>query len=202
MTDLQPNDRQLWADAVGGDESAFAVLFDRHVRAVYNHCFRLTASWADAEDVAQVTFLTAWRRRAEVHLVGDSALPWLLSVASNTARTRWRSSRRWLAALHRIPPERAGGGDPADDVAGRVDDERRMRRILREVNRLPRGQREALALCVWSNVPYREAAHLLGISETSVRSRVSRARATLAVAMGVGTPARGEGRVVETGETR
>jgi RNA polymerase sigma-70 factor (ECF subfamily) len=177
MTDLHPSDRQLWAGAL--DDAAFATLFDRHVRAVYNHCFRLCGTWADAEDVTQLTFLTAWRRRAEVRLSNDSALPWLLTVATFTARGHQRASRRWLAALRRLPTAHADDPDPADDVAGRVDDERRMRTVLRAVNRLPRGQREALALCVWSGVSYRDAADQLGITEASVRARVSRARAAL-----------------------
>ena len=70
--------------------------------------------------------------------------------------------------------------DPADDVAGRLDDERRMREILPSIRRLPRAEREAVALCLWSGVSYPEAAAVLGITEVAVRSRVSRARARLA----------------------
>jgi RNA polymerase sigma-70 factor (ECF subfamily) len=182
MTDLHPTDGHLWAGAVDGDGTAFALLFDRHVRAVYNHSFRLCGTWADAEDVTQLTFLTAWRRRDDIRLSHDSALPWLLTVATFTARSHLRASRRWLAALRRHPPARDSdpADDPADQAADRVDDERRMRTVLRAVNRLPRGQREALALCVWSGLSYRDAAEQLGITEASVRSRVSRARAAIA----------------------
>ena len=173
-------DEQLWSAADGGEEAAFADLFERHSRAVYNHAFRLTGSWSVAEDVTQATFLTAWRRRAQARAVDGAMLPWLLVVATNTARTERRSARRWLAALRRVPPERDNGPDPTDDVAGRIDDERRMAELLALVRRLPRAEREAIALCVWSAVPYGEAAALLGISEVAVRSRVSRARARLA----------------------
>ena len=69
--------------------------------------------------------------------------------------------------------------DPSDDVAGRLDDERRMRGVLAAVRRLPRAEREAVALCLWSGVSYAEAAAALGITEVAVRSRVSRARARL-----------------------
>lgn len=70
--------------------------------------------------------------------------------------------------------------DHADDVAGRVDDERRMAPLLAAMRRLPRGEREAVALCVWSGVSYPDAAAVLGIAESSVRARVSRARSRLA----------------------
>jgi RNA polymerase sigma factor (sigma-70 family) len=183
VTTIVQTDEQFLADAAAGDQAAFGQLFDRHVKAVYNHCFRLSASWTTAEDATQATFLTAWRKHAEIRLVGGSALPWLLAVASNVVRDERRSARRWFAAVLRLPPER-DDADIADLVAGRIDDEERMRAVLREARRLPRAEREALALCLWSSVPYADAASLLGITEASVRARVSRARARLARYLG------------------
>lgn len=179
-TDLAPEmtDRELWGLATAGDGFAFGRLFDRHARSVYNHCFRLVASWVAAEDLTQATFLLAWRKRAKVKLTHDSALPWLLAVATNVVR----SDRRTVARQRRL---RARVGrqpdipDHADDVAGRVDDERRMAELLAAVRELPRNQQEALALCVWSGVSYAEAAQVLGIAEVSVRARVSKAKGRL-----------------------
>jgi len=168
------------AELCGGDRDGFGRLFDRHSRAVYNHAFRLTGSWAVAEDVTQATFLVAWRRRGQARLVDGSVLPWLLVVATNTVRTERRSARRWLALLRRVPLEPVAGEDLADDVAGRIDDERRMASILAAIRSLPRAEREAVALCLWSGVSYADAAAALGITEAAVRSRVSRARARLA----------------------
>ncbi|GIF78417.1 RNA polymerase sigma factor [Asanoa siamensis] len=173
------SDGELWARAVGGGEDAFEELFNRHSKAVYNHCFRLTASWAQAEDATQATFVTAWRKGERARLVDGSILPWLLSVATNAVRDERRSARRWLAAVLRVPWDRDDAAGMADDVAGRVDDMRRMRPVLRAVRRLPRAEREALMLCVWSAVSYADAATLLGITEGAVRARVSRARGRL-----------------------
>lgn len=178
MRQTEPTDRDLWAAVAAGDEAAFGTLFDRHSRAVYNHAFRLSGSWSVAEDVTQATFLVAWRKRGSVQLPHGTALPWLLVVAGNHVRTEWRSARRRRALLGRVPTEY--GPDPADDVAGRLDDERAMGRVLAAVRRLPRADREAVALCLWSGVGYPEAAAVLGITEVAVRSRVSRARARLA----------------------
>lgn len=167
------------ADGEAWSAAAFGVLFDRHARAVYNHCFRLTANWAAAEDHTQTTFLLAWRKRARVTLVHGSALPWLLAVATNVVRNDRRTLARRLRLAARVPADRPAA-DHADDVAERVDDERRMARVLAAARRLPRAQREALALCVWSGVPYPDAAAVLGIAESSVRARVSKARTRLA----------------------
>ena len=152
--------------------------FDRHARAVYNHAFRLTGSWSLAEEIVQATFLTAWQRRADIRLIDGSPLPWLLVTAGNHARTEQRTLTRWRRRLLHSPAAEATG-DPADDVAGRLDDERQMRGVLDAMGRLPRAEREAVALCLWSGVGYPEAAAVLGISETAVRSRVSRARSRL-----------------------
>lgn len=179
----QQSDRQLWSDATAGDGDAFGVLFDRHVQAVYRHCFRLTSSWTGAEDATQSTFLLAWRKRGEVRLVDDSVLPWLLSVASNVVRDQQRSLRRWQNAVLRLPPQ-PDSTDIAGEVAGRVDSERRMREVLRAVRRLPRAERDALALCIWSGVSYADAAVVLGVNEAAVRARVSRARRRLARLLG------------------
>jgi RNA polymerase sigma factor (sigma-70 family) len=175
----ESTDRELWA--AGG--AGFAALFDRHARAVYNHCFRLTASWAAAEDHTQTTFLLAWRKRDRVVLQHDSALPWLLAVATNVVR----GDRRMLGRRSRwagLIPGEAPVPDHADDVAGRVDDQRTMASVLAAVAKLPRAQREALALCVWSGVSYADAAAVLGIAAVSVRARVSKARARLVQLLG------------------
>jgi RNA polymerase sigma factor (sigma-70 family) len=164
-----------WRD---GDEDAFSAVFDRHSRAVYNHAFRLTGSWSVAEDVTSATFLTAWRRRAEVRIVDGSPLPWLLVTAGHHARTEQRTLTRWRHRLFRAPNDDTVA-DPADDVAGRIDDEARMREVLAAVRGLPRAEREAVALCLWSGLSYPEAAAVLGVAESSVRSRVSRARSRL-----------------------
>lgn len=178
MTTEDPDDRTLWSQAAAGSGPAFGVLFDRHAKAVYNHCFRLTASWAAAEDHLQNTFLLAWRKRDRLRLEHDSALPWLLAVATNVVRSERRTFTRRLRLFRKVPVE-TSVPDHADHVAERVDDQRRMTRLLAAVADLPRNEREALALCVWSGVSYADAAGVLGIAEGSVRARVSKAKARL-----------------------
>jgi RNA polymerase sigma-70 factor, ECF subfamily len=171
-------DADLWRQAAAGDRDAFGALFERHAEAVWNHAYRLTASWSQAEDLTSSTFLVAWRRCAEVTLVRDSALPWLYTVAGNLARTEFRGAGRFRRALRRIP-ENMVADDHSDAVAERVDHDRRMSVVLAAVRRLPTSERQAVELCVLGELSTADAAAALGIAEPSVRSRVSRARARL-----------------------
>jgi RNA polymerase sigma factor (sigma-70 family) len=173
----QATDGELWRRAVEGDPDSFGVLFERHVGAVYNYLFRRTADWSLAEDLTSVVFLEAWRKRADVQLEDDRALPWLLGVATNVLRNRRRSQWRYRAALHRLPRERVENF--ADDADARVDDERRMRSVLRSLGMLPRHEQEVLTLCAWAGLSYEEAAVALDLPVGTVRSRLSRARARM-----------------------
>jgi RNA polymerase sigma factor (sigma-70 family) len=173
----QATDAELWRRAVQGEPDAFGALFERHARSVYNYLFRRTADWSAAEDLTSIVFLEAWRRRRDVHLERELALPWLLGVATNVLRNRRRSQWRHRAALERLPRER--GEDFADDADARLDDERRMRVVLRSVARLPKREQDVIALRVWADLSYEEAALALGVPIGTVRSRLSRARGRL-----------------------
>jgi RNA polymerase sigma-70 factor (ECF subfamily) len=171
-------DPELWRRAADGDRSAFGELFERHVQAVWNHAYRLTGSWSLAEDITSIAFLTAWRRRADITLVRDSALPWLYAVVGNLARAEQRRSIRFRLAVRRLPVVGAEN-DHADAVADRIGDDQRLRVVLDAVRALPRSERQAVELCLVGGVTVADAAVALGIGEASVRSRISRARGRL-----------------------
>ncbi|MEU9686771.1 RNA polymerase sigma factor [Amycolatopsis japonica] len=174
----QTGDRELWARAAGGDEGAFSELFERHAEALWNYTYRLTGSWSSAEDLASTTFLIAWRRRAEVTLVRDSALPWLYTVAANVARDEHRGARRRLRLLGKIPAQ-PPVSDHADSVAEKIDGQRRLGHVAEAVRSLPKSQREVVELCLAAEVSIADAAELLGIAEVTVRAHLSRGRARL-----------------------
>ncbi len=178
LDDPPPDDHGLWTAVRAGDRDAFAAVYHRHADAVWNHAYRLTASRTAAEDVLAATFLTAWRRRAEVRFTADSARPWLLAVAANEARTEWRRTARHRRLSDRVGPA-PDVADHADGVASSLDDRRRADRVLVAIQGLPAAQREAVALRLVADVSQADAARALGISEVTLRSRIHRARARL-----------------------
>ncbi|MFI6550117.1 RNA polymerase sigma factor [Streptomyces prunicolor] len=162
-----------------GDHDAFGELFDAYARSVYNHAFRLTGDWMQAEDIVSLTFLDAWRLRGKVDEEGGSLRPWLLGIATNVTRNTRRAARRHAAALSRLPRDEVER-DFADEVAARLDDRAELALVRAALATLRRAEREVLALCVWSGLDYQAAAEALGVPVGTVRSRLSRARAKLA----------------------
>jgi DNA-directed RNA polymerase specialized sigma24 family protein len=99
----ESSDELLWSQAADGRRVAFGDVFDRHVRAVYRHCRRLSSTVSDAEDLTSLVFLEAWRGRDRVRFVDGSVRPWLLATATNVARNASRARRRYDAVLARLP---------------------------------------------------------------------------------------------------
>lgn len=183
------SDLDLWTRAQRGDPQAFGDLFHRHATAVYTHVFRRTASWERAEDAVSVVFLETWRLRSTVTLDDrGTLLPWLLGVANNVVRRQYRTRLRHARLLAKLPrPEDVG--DHADLVDQRLEDQQRMRRTLDAMSSLSVGEQEVLALCVWAELTYEQAAVAMSIPVGTVRSRLSRARAKLKTTLDHTAPA-------------
>ncbi|MGW2050610.1 RNA polymerase sigma factor [Streptomyces sp. NPDC001858] len=177
-----------------GESGAFAELFDSYSRAVYNHAFRLTADWSTAEDVMAATFLEAWRLRDRVEREGGSLRPWLLGIATNTARNQFRSNRRYRAAAGAAAAAESAVPDHADEVADRIDDRQRLAKALTALATLRRPEREVVALCLGEGLDYEAAAEALGIPVGTVASRLSRARKKLRALAADPPPTREDGR--------
>jgi RNA polymerase sigma factor (sigma-70 family) len=175
---IEASDGELWRRAAQGEAECFGVLFDRHCEAIRAYCARRSGSLDTADDLVSIVFLEAWRRRGEVELIGDVALPWLYRVARRTLQQRWRTGRRYRRALARLPPAPVVP-DHADEVAGRIDDQRHITELQRIFARLRPAEREVLTLCVWQGLDHASVAVALGVSIGTVRSRLSRARARL-----------------------
>jgi RNA polymerase sigma factor (sigma-70 family) len=182
------SDEDLWREAVGGSADAWDELFVRHHRAIYNFCFRRTGLWSAAEDLTSTVFLEAWRRRNEARPQVASALPWLYGIATMLTRNHHRTLHRYREALDRIPPPEPER-DVAEDVAARVDAERRLVRILVALRQLPRQDREILELAATEQLSHAEIAVALGVPVGTVKSRLSRARQRLGEQADPDTPA-------------
>jgi len=167
-------DAPLWSRSNAGDVDAFAKLFERHGRTIYNYCFRRTGEWAAAEDLVSIVFLEAWRRR-DTELPEDKVLPWLFGVANNVVRNHRRAQRRYAAVLLRVPESPSPGFEAEADL----DDERQIKPILEVISRLPKHEQDVFTLAAWFELSYEDISVALGLPVGTVRSRLSRARQRL-----------------------
>ena len=174
------DDRAVWQRTLDGDSGAFGVIWDRHRDRVFRRLLSAGNTPADAEDLTAITFLELWRRRSAVRFVDASLLPWLLVTAQNVHRNARRARRRHREFLQRLPPPDQVP-DPAELIAER--DSSRARRV-REVLSAARPQDQHLAvLTTLEGFTLREAAAIVGISESAAKMRLSRLRRRLAEAV-------------------
>jgi RNA polymerase sigma-70 factor (ECF subfamily) len=174
---MELGDSVLWARSRAGDADAFAVLFERHAKTIYNYCFRRIGNWGAAEDLLSLVFLEAWRRR-DKDLPPGKVLPWLYGIATNVIHNRRRSERRFRAALARVPAV-TDEPDFGEETDARLDDERQMKGALDLLAQLAPREQDVFVLCAWSGLSYEDAALALDIPVGTVRSRLSRARGHL-----------------------
>jgi RNA polymerase sigma-70 factor (ECF subfamily) len=173
------SDGELWRLTAAGDAEAFAELYRRHGKRIYNYLFRRLGSWSEAEDLLASVFLEAYRRREEALIEEEKVVGWLFGIATNLARNRQRSlwrARRLFTRLATFAP----AAPPVSDAAARTEAREQMRALLARISVLPREQQDVVALCSWSGLSYEEAASALSVPVGTVRSRLARARAALA----------------------
>lgn len=181
ITELrEPSDELLWEGLQDRIEADFAILFRRYNKLVYNFCFRATASWAQAEDLTQATFMTLWRRACDGRiepLRRDSAAPVLVAMARHEVLNNARGGKRRLQLVQRIGDEPE---DRRDNVDSWLAQEAGMARVRQVLAQLPENQRAVIELVVWGGLELAECAEVLGVPVGTVKSRLSRARQKLA----------------------
>ncbi|MCR9248560.1 MAG: RNA polymerase sigma factor [bacterium] len=166
------------AEALRGDVDEFTVLYRRHYRRIASYVLRRLGERELVEELTAEVFLRAFEARVSYR----GAVPvvsWLLGIATNLVCReirRRRRERRWRR-LTRPWQRRATPSDHASEVADELAHVRAL------VDELPIHQQEVLTLHCLEELPLNEVATVLGIALGTAKSRLSRARASLRVAL-------------------
>jgi RNA polymerase sigma-70 factor (ECF subfamily) len=171
---MASQDAALISSALAGSAPAFSQLVANHQQAVRGFLRRVCGNWADAEDLAQETFIAAWENLRRFS--GQSTFrSWLCGIAYNkcltAARSRGRSAARDLAFLEASDETAAPSGDDRMD-------------LMAAMGRLPIEQRSAVALCLAAGFSHSEASEALGLPLGTVKSHVLRGKQKLLEALG------------------
>lgn len=171
-------DEATWIQqAQRGDMDAFARLVNLYQAPVYNLAYRMLGERMEAEDAAQETFLRAFRNLSRY----DPARPfrnWILSIAAHYCVDRIRRRRPTLA-LDDEATSGMNGVEPGDTVTAWETREHVQRLLMH----LPAEDRAAVTLRYWYDCSYEEIAQVLGTTVSAVKSRLHRARLSLAKMM-------------------
>lgn len=160
----------------GGDLQAYEHLVERYKVGVYSLCYQILRSREDAEEASQDTFVKAFRSR-DTYDPERKVAPWLLRIASNASRDilRKRSSRvvvnsdLVVSESERLPD--AKGGD--------IGDKMETEEVYKALGGLSEGYRIPLVLKYLHGLTNQEIADSMGMSLSSLKVRLSRAREIL-----------------------
>ena len=156
-----------------------AQLVAEYSTTLYRVAFSVTRNAAEAEDAVQETFLRVLRHESQLDEVRDYRV-WLVRIVWNIVldrkrRAKTRPENEDIADHARALPS----NDRAADVTVISNEE--QARILALIDKLPRREREALLLSAVQELTTGEIAAMLGTTESSIRSRIFRARREMAV---------------------
>ena len=156
--------------AAHGDAAAWEPLVLAHQQAVFRLSYLLLGDPDDAEDVAQETFLRAWKYLKRFDPTRPLR-PWLLSIASNLASNRRRSAGRYFAALtrsFRTEPVTASIEEKSSQQMQATD-------LWKAVQSLNLPDQQIVYLRFFLDLSVSETAEVLQVAEGTVKSRLNRA---------------------------
>lgn len=169
-------DRQVVAGRTEMDEEAFDAFYQASFGRLVSQIFAMCGSVTEAQDCVQEAFIRAWDRRRALDQ-DQSPEAWVRTVAYRLAVSRWRRARRNL-----LPPDRSHAARPP------VEPDVNHVALARALQALPADQRRAIVLHHLADLPVAEVAVEVGAPVGTVKARLSRGRAALAVLLAEETP--------------
>jgi RNA polymerase sigma-70 factor (ECF subfamily) len=169
------NDADLLKLAAKGNEPAFLALYQRHQGPVFRFALNMSGQVETAEEIVQEIFLSLIKNGHAFSPEKGSLQGYLIGVARNMLRTRFRESQRFVN--HAEPT--TTGGELFDAFSKQQD----LQDLRAAILNLPPNYREVIVLCDLEGLDYSQTASHLNCPVGTVRSRLHRARAILSARM-------------------
>jgi RNA polymerase sigma-70 factor (ECF subfamily) len=173
------SDTDLIGRARQGDTIAYDLLVQQYQESVFRLAYLLLGDSDDAKDVAQETFIRAFRSLNRFDETRPFR-PWLLQIAANLARNQHRAVSRYLAVLQRMIWAHP---DQFTPQAGSNMPEAESQALWQTVQQLNKPDREIIYLRYFLELSEAETAQTLGIAHGTVKSRLHRALGRLRLIM-------------------
>lgn len=172
--------RLIVAVARAADRDAFTALFGHFAPRVKTYLVKTGSDDALADELAQETLLSVWRKAASFDPSRATAATWIFTIARNLRVDRFRKEWREVAVGDELP-------DAADDTAApdeNLSGDERGERVRQALRTLPADQIKVIELSFFEEAPHAEIARALGIPLGTVKSRIRIAMTKLRVILG------------------
>jgi RNA polymerase sigma-70 factor (ECF subfamily) len=164
----------------GGDDAAFALVYDALAPRLYGYLLRQTRERSRAEDLLQQTMLHIHRARASF-IPGAEVTPWAFAIARRLLVDSLRRNKREVLSEDGEPDPGVDGAPSAEEMVRARELATRVERVLAK---LPQSQRAAFELIKNEGLSVAEAAQVLGTTVAAVKLRAHRAYEALRGALG------------------
>lgn len=154
--------------AANGDVEAFRELFQAYAPRVKSYMMRQGADASTAEELAQETLLTVWRKAALYSGEKGSATTWIFTIARNLRIDRLRKEIAWQPLPEETREEASDDPGPEEEVSARE----RRERVQKVLDTLPPEQSEVVMLSYVEGLSHSEIAERLGMPIGTVKSRM------------------------------
>ncbi len=161
-------EKDLIVRSQSGDQEAFGVIYDAHVRKIHDFIYFRVHHRETAQDLTSETFLKAVRSISGFDPGKGSISSWLYRIARNTVIDHYRT--RHAASDIADAWDLAAGSDAGADIDALM----KIESVRREMKKLSGEQREVVIMRVWHELSYREIAAIMGKSEASCKMAFSR----------------------------
>jgi RNA polymerase sigma-70 factor (ECF subfamily) len=175
---LMNSTEELVARVRAGDEEAFRLIFDRYSRPILSFIFDMVGDRAQAEDLAQETFVRAFRGLAGLR-EETKLSTWLFAIAKNVAREQLRTRRRHEGNVELDGRPAFELHDHARTPSGQLLDKELSGVIQGALMKLDEDKRTVFTLKVLQQHSYEEIAEITGFSVGKLKTDLHRARAEM-----------------------
>ena len=181
VEDVEPD--EVLAERAKADRAAFGILYERHLRKVYNYVYYRTGSVADAEDLTARTFYQALSNLHRYQVQGVPFSAWLYRIAHNLVANWHRDTGRHRAqsidGLLELP-------NPHDDPPRIAEGSEERRELRSAIRTLPSDRQQLLILKFVEQMPNAEIAAVMGRSEGAIKALLHRTVVGLKSQLGPG----------------
>jgi len=174
------DDAALMQLVVVGNHDAFAQIVARHTSKFFALAYRTLQSKADAEDIVQTAFVKLWQRPSVWQKDKSQFTTWFYRVVINACWDYQRKHRRVIGI------DQQGLEALAEPIEGEQENLERYQQqrwqnycLELAIQKLPRSQRDALNLVVYSEMPQKQAAEVLGTTVKAIESLLIRAKRSI-----------------------